>query len=137
VGEGNYGRLGADQQRRYTSANRRLQRPDLGRRKLEVTPQLPSYEQRIAGRNIKLGDGAVDVVASRLSGSYRTVVDANVKLDKLTLGATLPLGARVKRVWLDGRAVAGEERETNRGLEMVAGVKGHAGGRHALVVETR
>ena len=28
VGEGNYGRLGADQQQRYTAANRRLQLPD-------------------------------------------------------------------------------------------------------------
>ena len=28
VGEGNYGRLGADQQKRYTAANRRLQLPD-------------------------------------------------------------------------------------------------------------
>ena len=104
VGEGNYGRLGAQQQRRFTAANRRLQlpdfdeqpgampeiapsplngrtidrsflerpmvlqawgaygtawpvvhqhlgvRPDLGRGRLEVTPQLPPYEQRIAGR---------------------------------------------------------------------------------------
>ena len=40
---------------------------DLGRRRLEVTPQLPPYEHRIAGRSIRLGDGSVDVVATRSS----------------------------------------------------------------------
>jgi hypothetical protein len=183
VGEGNYGRLGAEQQRRYTSANRRLQlpeadeqpgampeiapspeygrsierpfhdramvlqawgtygtlwpvvhqqlgvRPDLGRRRLEVTPQLPPYERRIAGRAIRLGDGSVDVVATRSS----TTVNARVELKRLTLGVTLPHGASIKRVLLDGRRVPGRLRETNRGLEVLARVSG--GGRHTLVVE--
>jgi hypothetical protein len=191
VGEGNYGRLGADQQRRYTSANRRLQlpnpdeqpgamgevapspaygrsidrpfydramvlqawgnygtiwpavhqqlgvRPDLGRGRLEVTPQLPPYERRIAGRNIRLGGGAIDVIASYDGGAYRTVVDADVGLDKLTLGATLPFGAKVKRILLDGRAVAGQIRETNRGVEVAARVGGYVRGSHTLVVKTR
>jgi hypothetical protein len=185
VGEGNYGRLGAEQQRRYTSANRRLQlpepdeqpgampeiapspaygrsidrpfhdramvlqawgtygtlwpvvhqqlgvRPDLGRRRLEVTPQLPPYERRIAGRSIRLGDGSVDVVATRSS----TTVHARLKLKRLTLGVTLPHAARVKRVLLDGRAVPGRLRETNRGLEVLA--RASSGGRHTLVVVPR
>jgi hypothetical protein len=189
VGEGNYGRLGADQQRRYTGANRRLQlptpdeqpgampeiapsptygrsidrpfydramvlqawgnygtlwpvvhqqlgvRPDLGRGRLEATPQLPPYEQRIAGRNIRLGGGSIDVAAAREDGSYRTVVDADANLDKLTLGATLPLGAKVKRILLDGHAVSGRARETNRGLELLADADGD--GHHVLVVELR
>jgi hypothetical protein len=191
VGEGNYGRLGADQQRRYTSANRRLQlpapdeqpgsmpevapspaygrsidrpfydramvlqawgtygtlwpvvhqqlgvRPDLGRGRLEVAPQLPPYEQRIAGREIRLGRGAIDVVAARRDHAYRTVVDAAVKLRRLTLGATLPPDAQVERVLLDGRAVQSRLVETNRGLEVLARVRGRASGRHTLVVETR
>jgi hypothetical protein len=191
VGEGNYGRLGAGQQKRYTAANRRLQlpdpdeqpgampevapspaygrsidrpfydramvlqawgnygtlwpvvhqqlgvRPDLGRGRLEVTPQLPPYEQRIAGHDIRLAGGAIDVAASREDHAYRTVVDARVGLRGLTLGATLPLGTKVKRVLLDGHAVAGRLRETNRGLEVLAGVSGKAGGYHVLVVETR
>ena len=190
VGEGNYGRLGAGQQRRYTTANRRLQlpvpdeqpgampeiapspaygrsidrpfhdramvlqawgnygtlwpvvhqqlgvRPDLGRGRLEVTPQLPPYERRIAGRNIRLGRGSVGVVASRVGGTYRTAVEAKLGLRSLTLGATLPLGAHVKRVVLDGREVTGRLRETNRGLEVLADVSRRGGG-HALVVETR
>jgi hypothetical protein len=185
VGEGNYGRLGAGQQQRYTAANRRLQlpqpdeqpgampeiapspdygrsidrpyydramvlqawgnygtlwpvvhqqlgvRPDLGRGRLEVTPQLPPYERRIAGRAIRLGDGEVHVVATR----HSTSVYAGVRLKRLTLGVTLPHGARVKRVVLDGRQVKGRLRETNRGLEVLASVAG--GGRHRLAVETR
>ena len=130
VGEGNYGRLGAEQQRRYTDANaepmfsepatggtpdeqpgampeimpspdsdaagprRREHRPlldvpvdvhagvgplrhglagrapaarrapDLGRAALTVVPQLPSTAP-IAGRDIRLGDGALELVARR------------------------------------------------------------------------
>jgi hypothetical protein len=60
-----------------------------------------------------------------------------VELRKLTLGATLPLGAKVKRVLLDGRGVPGRVHETNRGLEVVAEVGGKTGGEHTLVVETR
>ncbi|MEA2455692.1 MAG: hypothetical protein QOI45_1954 [Thermoleophilaceae bacterium] len=191
VGEGNYGRLGAGQQRRYTAANRRLAlpvpdeqpgampeiapspaygrsidkpfydramvlqawgnygtlwpvvhqqlgvRPDLGRGRLEVTPQLPPYERRIAGRDIRVGGGAIDVVAARAKHTYRTLVHAGVRLRKLTLGATLPRDTHVERVLLDGRTVAGHLRETNRGLEVLASVSGGAGGSHSLVVEAR
>jgi hypothetical protein len=188
VGEGNYGRLGPAQQRRFTTANRRLQlpepdeqpgampeiapsplngrtidrsflerpmvlqawgaygtawpvvhqhlgvRPDLGRGRLEVTPQLPPYERRIAGEGIRLGDGAIDVVAAR----HRTVVKTALRLRRLTLGHTLPFGAEVRRVVLDGRLVRRPIlRETNRGLEVLARVRGGAGGRHVLVVRAR
>jgi hypothetical protein len=191
VGEGNYGRLGADQQRRYTAANRRLQlptpdeqpgampeiapspdyglsierpfydramvlqawgnygtlwpvvhqqlgvRPDLGRGQLEVTPQLPPYERRIAGRNIRLGDGAIDVVAARGGHEYRTIVHAGLGLRRLTLGHTVPLGSKIEKVLLDGRSVKPRLRETNRGLEVLAAVSGTADDLPQLVVKTR
>ena len=191
VAEGNYGRLGPSQQRRFTTANRRLQlpepdeqpgampeiapsplngrtidrsllerpmvlqawgaygtawpvvhqhlgvRPDLGRRRLEVTAQLPSYEARIAGANIRLGNGSVDVVATRSGRRLRTVVRAGVGLRRLTLGHTLPFGSQVESVRLDGRTVLRPLlRETNRGLEVLARVRGGTGGRHVLVVRT-
>ena len=120
VGEGNYGRLGPAQQRRFTTANRRLQlpdpdeqpgampeiapspdygrsidrpfhdramvlqawgtygtlwpvvhqqlgvRPDLGRGRLEVTPQVPQGQRRVAGENIRLAEGSADVSAVSL-----------------------------------------------------------------------
>jgi hypothetical protein len=112
-------------------------RPDLGRGRLEVTPQLPPYERRIAGRDIRVGGGAIDVVAARAKHTYRTLVHAGVRLRKLTLGATLPRDTHVERVLLDGRTVAGHLRETNRGLEVLASVSGGAGGSHSLVVEAR
>ena len=39
--------------------------PDLGRAYLEVVPQVPGGQARVAGSNIRLGNGAVDVTAER------------------------------------------------------------------------
>ena len=120
VAEGNFGRLGEDEQQRYTTGNARIQldpsvwempgampeiapspdfpanigrplydrsmvlqawgtygtlwpvvhqqlgvSPDLGRDDLEVVPQVPDGQSRIAGTNIRLGKGSVDVAAER------------------------------------------------------------------------
>ena len=101
-------------------------------------PQLPPYEQRIAGRNIRLGDSAVDVVAARGGHEYRTIVHAGPGLRRLTLGHTLPLGTEVEKVLLDGDYVKRPRlRETNRGLEVLATVPGKAHGQHQLVVSTQ
>jgi hypothetical protein len=112
-------------------------RPDLGRGALEVTPQLPPHEERIAGRDIRLGSGAIDVVAVDSGRRHRTVVDGGLKLHRLTLGHTVEPGARIDEVLLDGRPVRHPElRETNRGLEVLAEVRGRETGRHVLVVRT-
>jgi hypothetical protein len=106
-------------------------RPDMGRDSLEVVPQLPSSAP-IAGREIRLGKGSIDVSASRDGKRYRTEVDADVKLDELLIGHTLPRGSQVSSVRLDGDRVDWEARTTNRGLEVTA----QAGrGDHVLVVE--
>jgi hypothetical protein len=185
VGEGNYGRLGADQQQRFTTANRRLQlpapdeqpgampeiapspdygrsidkhfneramvlqawgnygtawpvvhqqlgvRPDLGRGKLEVVPQLPEGQDRIAGRRIRLAGGSADVAATRTGTTYRITVRSAV--GKVRVGHTLPRGATVKSVRLDGRRVAGyQRRETNRGSEITVLTDA---GRHEVVIK--
>jgi hypothetical protein len=189
VGEGNYGRLGPAQQRRFTTANRRLQlpvpdeqpgampeiapspdygrsidrpfhdramvlqawgtygtlwpvvhqqlgvRPDLGRRRLEVTPQVPQGQSRVAGENIRLAGGAADVEASRTGKRYRTEVRLRVGLARFVIGHTLPRNSRVKSVRLDGRRAEYRTRLTNRGLEVL--VRAPAGGRHELVVTAR
>jgi hypothetical protein len=195
VGEGNYGRLGAREQRRYTDANRETMlpvpdeqpgampeiapspgfdptgdqdrnidrcticrsmvmqawgnygtawpvvhqqlgvRPDLGRGALEVVPQLPSSAP-IAGREIRLGDGALDLVrAAREGNRYRTEVDTgDVRLERLRIGHTVPRGSKVRSVTLDGKRTGRQARETNRGLEVT--VKARPGER-TVVVETR
>jgi len=195
IGEGNYGRLGAEQQKRYTDANVETMfsepatngtpdeqpgampeivpsplfgknidrcwtcrsmflqawgnygtawavvhqqlgvRPDLGRDELEVVPQVPTSAP-IAGENIRLGDGALDVVAaSRSGGRYRTTVDTgSAHVKELAIGHTLPHGAKVRSVRLDGKRAHWRARETNRGLEVTVETRR---GDHTLVVDTR
>jgi hypothetical protein len=109
-------------------------RPDMGRRELEVVPQVPPGQSRVEGSNIRLGDGSIDVEAS-VSGTsrYRTEADADVSLSELVLGHTLPPGARVRRVELDGRRTDYTVRRTNRGLEVLVDVR-RTSRRHELVV---
>jgi len=105
-------------------------RPDLGRRRLEVVPQLAG-RQPIAADDIRLGEtGALDVRAGRIGRRYRTLVSAPAGL-RVRLGHTLPRRARVARVRLDGRRVAFRARRTQRGLEVTVAT---GGGRHTLQV---
>ena len=80
-------------------------RPDLGRGRLEVVPQVPPHEPSVAGANIRLGDGALQaVMAARQGNRYRTEIDTgNAPVTRLTIGHTLPRGARPVAVRLDGR----------------------------------
>lgn len=110
-------------------------RPDMGRGRLEVTPQVPQGQRRVAGAQIRLGRGAVDVVASRRAGMYLTFVRLGTPLERFTIGHTLPRGAAVKSVRLDGRRARYRTRLTNRGLEVL--VRAPARGRHELTVKTR
>jgi hypothetical protein len=197
VGEGNYGRLGDEQQRRYTDANVETMfaepatngtpdempgaipeiapspafgknidrcwtcrsmflqawgnygttwpvvhqqlgvRPDLGRDALEVVPQLPS-QAPIAGRDIRLGKGELDLVqASRDGDRYRTTVDAgDAPVKELTIGHTLPRGSQVAAVKLDGRETRFRTRETNRGLEVTVEAR-RGRGEHTVEVVAR
>jgi hypothetical protein len=197
VGEGNYGRLGPDQQQRFTTANAKLQfipveqpgampeiapspdygeslsdtceencylkafteramvlqawgaygtiwpvvhqqlgvRPDMGRRALEVTPQVPPQSpQGLSGKNIRLGSGSVDVSASAINGIYRTTVAPNVTLKKLTIGHTVPREDEVVSATLNGNAVPYEVRNTNRGKEVL--VEAAPSGGQTLIVTT-
>jgi hypothetical protein len=188
VAEGNYGRLGADEQRRWTTANRRLQlpdpdeqpgampeiapsplhgrsidrplnerpsvlqawgaygtawpvvhqqlgvRPDLGRERLEVVPQLPEGQSAIAGRRIRLGRATAAVSARRGGRRHQTTVRTGRAVERLRIGHTLPRGARVGRVRLDGRPVRYRTRLTRRGVEVTART---GRGRHTFVVWAR
>ena len=197
VGEGNYGRLGATQQQRYTGANAEPMfsepytggtpdeqpgampeivpspdfdgvgnrdanierctrcramvmqawgnygtmwpivhqqlgvRPDIGRGRLEVIPQLPPDGSPIAGENIRLGSGALAVVrASRDAGRFRTVVDTgSAPVSTLRIGYALPRHTGQVTARLDGREVRVERRITNRGVEVSVAT---GPGRHTL-----
>jgi hypothetical protein len=88
----------------------------------------------VAGQDIRLGDGSADVLAAHDGNRYVTVADTSrTPVTTLELGHTLPRGAVVASVTLDGRRVTGyETRETNRGLEVTVPAKPR--GRHVLVV---
>jgi hypothetical protein len=110
-------------------------RPDLGRDALEVVPQLPSAAP-IAGREIRLGGGALELVrASRDGDAYTTTVDSgDAPVQELAIGHTLPRGSKVRSVTLDGKRTGFRARETNRGLEVTATARP---GEHTLVVTVR
>ncbi len=172
VGEGNYGRLGDDQQRHYTDANARLQlipdeqpgampeiapspdygrsidrpfneramvlqawgaygtiwpvvhqqlgiRPDMGRDRMTVVPQVPPGSPGLSGENIRLGDGTVSVSAEHDGNTYTTEVSRFVTA-RLTIGHTIPRGADVASVEVNGDETEDYRvRETNRGKEVL------------------
>ncbi|HEX6584804.1 MAG TPA: hypothetical protein VF056_14490 [Thermoleophilaceae bacterium] len=88
----------------------------------------------MAGSNIRLAAGAVDVTASHSGDEYRTSVTLDVALSRFTIGHTLPRGASVRQATLDGQPVAHSAVSTNRGLEVL--VTAPPSGSHELVVTT-
>ena len=110
-------------------------RPDLGRNRLTVVPQLPRDDPPAgrSARNIRLGNGALALVAASRDGDrYRTEVDTgSAPVDQLYIGHTLPRGAHAVAVFLDGRTAGAARRLTNRGVEVVAKT---TPGRHVLEV---
>jgi hypothetical protein len=100
-------------------------RPSLGTGRLDVVPLVPDGQPSVAGRNIRLGDGAVDVWATPSS----TTVNVRTRVRELNVGITLE--APPRRVRLDGRTVRKPDvRRTNRGYEVT--VKAPPHGRHTL-----
>lgn len=110
-------------------------RPDMGRGRLEVTPQVPPGRPRIGAENVRVGDGSIDVQAHAAGAQYRTRVTCHASLARLVVGHTLPAHAEVARVTLDGEDVEYEVRDTNRGREVI--VETEATEERSLVVRTR
>jgi hypothetical protein len=110
-------------------------RPDLGNGRLEVTPQVPPGAPYVAGSNIRLGGGSVAVRAEAGGGSYLTTVRLGLATS-LVIGHTLPAGAKVAAVTLNGAPVHYQVRVTNRGQEVLVDAGRHAGGTFRLEVRT-
>ena len=109
-------------------------RPYLNDGEVQVVPQVPPGQPSVAGTNIRLGDGAVDVSASRMGNTYTATVDAtHTPGSVLVVGHTLPRGSRPSAVTLDGQPLKHYTTTlTNRGLEVSAAT--HPGGQHTLTV---
>ena len=87
---------------------------------------------RVAGNNIRLGNGTVAVTATRSSSRLTTDVRQSASA-QLTIGALLPTGATVKSVKLDGHPASYDVVKTARGKQVrVDG--GSAKGSSKLVV---
>jgi hypothetical protein len=108
--------------------------PDLGNGRLSVVPQLPDGQTRIAGSDILLGSGRLNVTATHRGKVLSVRVNAAVNA-ALTLGVVLPDGATVASVTLDGRSTSAQRLGTARGSELV--VKPRSAGQHTLVVTLR
>jgi glycogen debranching enzyme len=94
-------------------------RPDVPAGSLTVVPDVPdSWSKPISARNLRLGSGTVEEVSASRSGKlYATKVSAPAGW-KLTIGHTLPAGATVKTVTLDGSLVEYTVVDTTRGREV-------------------
>ena len=112
-------------------------RPFLGQSALQVVPQVPGGQPSVAGSNIRLGHGSIDVFAARSGNRYTTKLTLNsLRLDSVGIGQTLPAGSRPAAVTLDGTAVhRAQVRDTNRGVEVTVPVSGS--GPHTLTIATR
>ncbi|WP_460404874.1 glucosidase family protein [Actinophytocola sediminis] len=97
--------------------------PDLGNGRLSVVPQLAEDRNRIAGRNIRVGTGSVDVTVTRDGDRLRVSTDVHRVRADLTVGAVLPQGKRPTAVTFDGRPVTFELIETTRGTEVSTAVR--------------
>jgi hypothetical protein len=109
--------------------------PDMGRGHVTVVPQVPPGQPSVAGRNIRVGSGAVDVSASASATSLTTTV-TNRSGASLTVGQVLPSGAKVASVTLDGKRVDYTVQQTARGGEVVVDAGSRAGGT-TLVITLR
>ncbi|HEV7935377.1 MAG TPA: hypothetical protein VGP70_24065 [Actinomadura sp.] len=110
--------------------------PDLGHGRLEIVPQVPAGQTRVAGHDIRLGGGTADVTAEAGHGFLRTVVNTRGIGAALLIGQVLPAGARVASATLKGRPIAHTVRRTARGDEVVADA-GRTGGPSTLVITLR
>jgi hypothetical protein len=109
-------------------------RPFLGDGALQVVPQVPPDQPSVAGRNIRLGDGSVDVSATHSGNTYQTTLTVHgLQLRTLEIGHTLPAGSTPATVTVDGHPAQNvTTRDTNRGVEVTVPVQGD--GPHTLTV---
>jgi hypothetical protein len=107
--------------------------PDVPAGRLSVVPDVPDSWPGLSVQNLRVGSGTVAASASRSGKRYTTEVSAPAGW-KLTLGHTLPAGATVKTVTLDGKSAAYNVVDTTRGREVR--VETTADQRHTLVVTT-
>jgi glycogen debranching enzyme len=107
--------------------------PNVPAGSLSVVPDVPESWPGLSVQNLKVGDGTITASASRKGKRYTTQVSAPTGWT-LTIGHTLPAGATVKSVSLDGKSTTYDVVDTTRGREVH--VKTSTGTSHTLTVTT-
>jgi hypothetical protein len=92
--------------------------PDLGRGTVAVVPQVPDGQTTVAGSQIRIGTGHVDVTATRSADELTTTVTHTLSAT-VVVGAVLPPGTHPAGVRLDGAAVDYRVVHTARGAEVL------------------
>ncbi len=107
--------------------------PDLGNGLVAFVPQVPQGQTVVQGRNIRLGGGSADVLATHTGKVYLTRIStAGVGTNHVVIGHTLPRGTRPTVVVLDGRVVHNYQVvQTNRGNEVTVPTNA---GHHTLTI---
>ncbi|HEY0534726.1 MAG TPA: hypothetical protein VGD29_24330 [Actinoplanes sp.] len=108
--------------------------PDLGHGLVSVAPQLPAGQTHIAGSDIAVGNGHLDVRADQRGRTLTVTVNAAVTA-RLSTGVVLPAGTSAASATLDGHRVSTQVTHTTRGDALLTGPR--AAGRHTLVVTLR
>jgi hypothetical protein len=106
--------------------------PDLGRGSVHVVPQVPDGQSTIAGTNIRLGRGSIDVAATRTPTAATTTVTRPLTV-ALTIGTVLPTGKTVTGVTLNGAPVAYTLVPTSRGQEVRVAAGSGSAAAHLVV----
>jgi glycogen debranching enzyme len=107
--------------------------PDVPAGSLAVVPDVPNSWPGLSVQNLKVGSGTVAASASHNGNRYTTDVSASTSWN-LTIGHTLPAGAAVQSVTLDGQPVSYQTVDTTRGREVR--VQTNTNQRHTLEVIT-
>ena len=79
---------------------------------------MPARQSSVSGTNIRVGTGSVDVAATHHGSSYATTVTASLSCT-LHVGATVPAGATIHQVTLNGSPAHYTIRDTNAGREVL------------------
>jgi len=84
---------------------------------LAVMPDVPDSRSRLSVQDLKVGGGTMAASASRTNNQYTTEVSTTSPW-KLTIGHTIPAGASLQSVTLDGLPARYNTEKTTRGCEV-------------------
>jgi hypothetical protein len=84
---------------------------------LEILPDVPPGQRSVSGTAIRVGTGSVDIAATHNGSVWTTTVTARLGCS-LHVGATLPAGATVRSVTLNGSNVPYTVRDSNQGRQV-------------------